>query len=161
MTTSYSITAKQNMRERTIFVSSERVNEEHVALLIHRLRSEDFHVMHSPRNPLDGKDPRWADWYNWDDLDASRLEIEIGQADMFIVGVTAGWDSSTWMMMELSAAVKRRECGELHELLYYTPIMDTPTIPMARRYLTDRLPDDVDAALEAVQSRFAKIDFML
>ncbi|MCW3062358.1 MAG: hypothetical protein JWQ02_4179 [Capsulimonas sp.] len=142
----------------TIFVSSEQVSHDNIALLIKRLREDGFHVIHSPLNPLDGEDARWENWYNWENLDASGLETEIGQADLFIVGVTSGWDGSTWMMMELEAAGRRLESGQLKALLYYSPGMAPREIPMAKRYLTDRLPDDLNEALKVIKNRFAAVN---
>jgi hypothetical protein len=83
-----------------IFVSSCRIDEPHTTALVSRLRHESFSVLHSPRNPLDGADARWHDWY------ASGCKAALDRASIFIAIINFGWDSSTWMAHECDEALK-------------------------------------------------------
>jgi hypothetical protein len=124
----------------SIFVSSEHIEDAHVAELIGRLRQEGFTVSHSPRN---SDDPRWQKWYE------SGCREEVGRVDVFIIGITPGWDASTWMCHEseearLSVRIRRR--------CYHNPAnIPVRSQNMARQFLHERLPDDLGSAIAALK----------
>ena len=89
-----------------IFVSSQVVDRWPARDLIAALRQAGVEVEHSPRNPLDGEDPRWKDWYS------STLGAVIDRCDAFVIIVEPGWDSSTWMAIEAEAGLARNQKTE-------------------------------------------------
>ena len=125
-----------------VFVSSERVDDSHVMGLISRLRQEGYTVSHSPRNPADGEDPRWRAWYE------SGCRAEVAQADVFLIGVTRGWDCSTWMCHEAEEA---RLSGRIRRRCYYNPAHIAVKENMAWSYLNERLPDDLGEAVASLK----------
>src|SRR3954469_18990841 len=82
-----------------VFVSSQGVDRWPARELITALRQASVEVEHSPRNPLDGEDPRWSDWYG------SALRGAVDRCDAFVIVVEPGWDSSTWMAVEAEAGL--------------------------------------------------------
>jgi hypothetical protein len=99
----------------TLFISCEQVDSPHAQALIQKLQQKGIIVSHSPRNPFDGDDERWCDWYD------GRGQAEIGKADVFVVVVTAGWDSSTWMSFEATEALKGLQQGCIRQMFHYNP----------------------------------------
>lgn len=81
-----------------VFVSSQRVDASFVQALIQHLRYAGFAVDHSPRNPLDGEDSRWNEWYE------TGLPTAVSAADCFVIVIDYGWDSATWMGIEADLA---------------------------------------------------------
>jgi hypothetical protein len=90
-----------------IFVSSQRIDDDATARVISELKRSGFDVRTSPRNPLDGPDERWHDWY------AHGLTAELDQVDAFVIVIDRGWDSSKWMAAEADEALKRLRQGRL------------------------------------------------
>src|SRR6266446_3060976 len=80
-----------------VFVSSQVVDRWPARDLIAALRQARVEVEHSPRNPLDGEDPRWTNWYS------EKLGAAVDSCDVFVVVLEPGWDSSTWMAIEAEA----------------------------------------------------------
>ena len=118
-----------------IFVSSQLVDHEPAAALIRELKSLSCAVFHSPRNPLDGEDPRWSDWY------ASGLSTSLARCDRFVVVLDQGWDSSTWMAQEASLAVEQNL-----ETFYWNPLQVVVTAGGVKMYLVNERPRDLKVA---------------
>ena len=71
-----------------VFVSSQRVDSPVVQSLLRQLQSLRVPYRCSPRNPLDGRDPRWTKWYD------DGLPAAIDWADVFVIAVDTGWGLS-------------------------------------------------------------------
>lgn len=125
-----------------VFVSSQDVDGDPCSALINTLRSEDWVVDHSPRNPIRGDDPRWYSWYD------SGLTAALGRADIFIIVVDHVWDSSTWMAEEAHFAIER---GMVKTAFYWNPESIVVRAMGMRRYLRSELPTDMDALVQALR----------
>ncbi len=125
----------------TAFVSTQRVDGEPAASLVLRLQSEGWKVLHSPRNPLDGEDRRWADGYK------RGLPEALTAADVFIAVIDEGWDSSTWMGEEAHQAM---ELKLVSRCCYWNPhglvVRARGMVP----YLRSKLPDDLQDLMRAL-----------
>jgi len=112
--------------------------------LVDKLLAEGFEVLHSPR-----KDQRvnWGDWYHRDSLNA------LDQTDIFIIAVTENWQFSTWMRHEAWEAEKRLRAGRIRKMLSYNPenieVMAKGMLP----FLTERLPDALEAVAAALRQK--------
>ena len=84
-----------------ILVSSQSVDAAQAASLIAGLRRAHVDANHSPRNPMDGDDPRWRDWYD------AGLPAAVGRSDLFVIVIDRGWNSSSWMASEADTASSR------------------------------------------------------
>ena len=69
--------------------------------LIDGLLRAHVEIEHSPRNPLDGDDPRWENWYE------VGLPAALARCILFVAVIDRGWDSSSWMAHEAEVATKR------------------------------------------------------
>lgn len=112
-----------------VFVSSQRIDSVNAQRLLERLMAAELPVVHSPRNPIDGDDPRWRGWYQ------DGLPKAIAAADCFLVVVDAGWDSSTWMGEEAHMAEKSGL-----PIYFWNP--ERVHVKGMLRYLQRQLPDD-------------------
>ncbi len=128
-----------------IFVSSCRIDGPHAAALVARLRGEAFAVLHSPRNPSDGRDGRWVDWYRR----GCRAELET--ADIFIAVISRPWDCSTWMAHECDEALRLAEAGRLRGMFYWNPERIAVEARGMLKYLKEPLPDDLDELARALK----------
>jgi hypothetical protein len=72
-----------------IFVSSQSVDAPQAASLIEGLRRARVSIEHSPRNPMDGDDPRWRDWYEL------GLPAAVERCELFVAVIDRGWDCSS------------------------------------------------------------------
>ena len=130
-----------------IFVSSCRIDGPHAAALIERLRGESFAVSHSPRNPSDGRDERWIDWY------ASGCRVELEEADIFVSVISPAWDCSTWMAHECIEASRLAGNGKLRKVYFWNPeSIKVEAVGMVK-YLKERLPDDLDELILALRAK--------
>jgi len=130
-----------------IFVSSCRIDDPHATALIERLRSESFIVLHSPRNPSDGDDARWRNWYE------SGCKAEMGRANIFISVVTAAWDCSTWMAHECLEALKQAGADQIRGMYFWNPGRVEVTAGVVTAYLKKRLPDDLDELISVLRGK--------
>jgi hypothetical protein len=130
------------MGEVNVFVSSQSVDGARAASLIDGLRRAHVRVNHSPRNPLDGQDPRWEDWYQ------AGLPAAVGRCNVFVAVIDRGWDSSTWMGCEAEMATKAGL-----PLLYWNPDRVRVTAPGMVPYLREQLPDTLNDALALLLRR--------
>lgn len=121
-----------------IFVSSQNIDEPHTNTLIKELRAYGFQVNHSPRNPIHGYDFRWANWYE------KGLQDSLATANVFIISVDAGWDSSTWMAMEADLALRLLGNGNIKQLYYYNPLHIRVKSKWAVPDLNKQLPDSLN-----------------
>lgn len=128
-----------------IFVSSCRVDGQHAAALIERLRGESFGVSHSPRNPSDGEDRRWLDWYKG----GCRAELE--GADIFVTVISRAWDCSTWMAHECGEASELAGEGRLRGVYFWNPEGIEVEARGMVEYLKERLPDDLDELISPLR----------
>lgn len=121
-----------------IFVSSQNIDEPHTITLIKELRAFGFQVNHSPRNPSYGYDFRWVNWYE------KGLQDSLAATNVFIISVDAGWDSSTWMTIEVDLALKLLGNGNIEQLYYYNPLHIRVKAKGALPYLNKQLPDSLN-----------------
>ena len=130
-----------------MFISCEQVDSFHANALIQRLRQEGISVSHSPRNPSDGNDERWINWY-----DGGGQE-EISKAEVFVVVVTAGWDASTWMAFEATEALKGLRQGHTKRMMHYNPENTKIHYPENKyKWLGEKLPDNLEEAITLLKS---------
>lgn len=130
---------------KRIFVSSCRIDEPQTAALIERLYTESFSVLHSPRNPLDGEDARWRDWYK------SGCKAEMERASAFIAVISSGWGCSTWMAHECDEASKQMEAGKIRRMYFWNPEQIQMKAAGMFPYLMERLPDDLDQLISMLR----------
>ena len=119
------------------FVSCENIDAPWAAAFVGHVRVSGFRVEHSPRNPAYGPDERWQDWYQ------SGLSAALDSAEYFVIVLTRGWESSTWMGEESQVAEKRVADGRLRGMYYFDPehVVDRGIAAGMRTYLRIRLPD--------------------
>ena len=125
-----------------VFVSCERVDDERATAFIEALRRRGCVVSHSPRNPMDGQDERWADWY------AVGLKDELRRADVFVAVVTSGWASSSWMLCE--AVEARQQSLQRSRRMFQYNVLCSPVFfdGKPRGHEQTLLPLDIEAAAE-------------
>lgn len=132
---------------KDIFISCERVDLPHAVALIQRLWQQGFSVSHSPRNPSDGNDERWINWYD------GTGQSEIATSNIFIVVVTPGWDCATWMGFEAEEARKGLRQGYIRRMLHYNPTHTAiHYLENKQQWLGERLPDDLEEAIAVLES---------
>ena len=102
-------------------------------------------VEHSPGNPLDGDDARWADWY------AKGLSETLDRCDTFVAVIDEVWDSSTWMGQEADTGMTKR----LPSMLFWNPDGVTVVAAGMKRYLGEGLPVALDDAVRLLVQRRA------
>ena len=121
-------------------MSSEVIDRYPAKDLIAGLREAGFEVDHSPSNPLDRDDPRWANWY------AEGLPKAMDQCDAFVVALERHWDSATWMGIEGEEALKAgRRTAE--QMFVWNPEGITVHAAGMIRYLQAELPRDLSGAI--------------
>ena len=125
-----------------VFISSQAIDDENAQEFVHAIRAEGIAVEHSPRNPIHGQDPRWTEWYS------SGLATTVANCDLFVVVVDKGWDSSTWMGIEM-AAWKARWAGQLPQAFYWNPQSILVCDGMSH-YLKEELPKELGAAVRKI-----------
>lgn len=123
-----------------IFVSSQAVDRWPARELLNRLRAAGVPVEHSPSNPTDRKDPRWAGWYE------SGLREALERCALFVVVVDKGWDSSTWMGEEAHAALCPAAGRKPLRAFFWNPSSGTTIAQGMAGYLGRELPVDVEDA---------------
>ena len=130
-----------------VFISCERVDLPHAVALINRLRQQGLSVSHSPRNPLDGNDERWLNWYD------GGGQSEIGNSHIFVVVVTPGWDCATWMAFEAEEARKGLRQGYIRRMMHYNPAHIEIRYPENKQqWLGERLPDNLEETIAMLES---------
>jgi hypothetical protein len=132
-----------------VFVSSENVERSPARLLLERLRQEGWAVDHSPRNPAEGKDPRWMNWYERGCREALQ------HADVFIAVVTKTWES-TWMAQESWLAMQEPGQRYVPRCYYWNPEGIAVHAQGLTPYLRERLPDDLEAVIAALRGNVAE-----
>ena len=123
---------------KNVFVSSERIDEPCCQALIQALQNAGFVVSHSPRNPLDGGDPRWKDWY------VKNLDIELNKAQVVIMVITKGWDCSTWMATEAQRAKELYEKKKIEKYFYWNPYRIETNAAGMQAFHLEELPAELD-----------------
>ena len=101
--------------------------------------------MHSPRNPSDGEDDRWRNWYD----KSCREEME--QAEIFITVISSGWDCSTWMGIEGHEALKLMEAGKIRKMYFYNPEHIEVKAEGMVPYMKEELPDNLDEVVRILK----------
>lgn len=136
-----------NVAHSDIFISCARVDSPHATALIRELRRKEFHVAHSPREPLDGHDESWHNWYE------GRGQSTIAATEIFVVVVTEAWDCSTWMAFEATEALKSLEQGTLKRMLHYNPTHIEVHYPENKwHWLGEKLPNELDEAVAIIET---------
>ena len=130
--------------DMNVFVSSQRIDEPHTAALIDKLREAGFRVSHSPKNPSDGHDERWTNWYH------KGLINDLDETIVFIAAIDMGWDSATWMAIESDEARRRLTGGQIRQMYYYNPLHIAVKAKGMLPYLKEQLPDDLDSVIETL-----------
>ena len=120
-----------------IFVSSQSVDGARAASLIERLRLAKVTIEHSPRNPIDGDDPRWRGWYE------VGLPAAVERCKLFVAVIDPGWESSTWMACEAEVATKKGR-----PLCYWNPDGVKVAAGGMVPYLREELPPSINEAVE-------------
>ena len=129
-----------------VFVSSCRIDDIQASSLIQRLASENFQVWCSPRNPHDGKDERWRDWYT------KRCQDELDKVDIFIAVVNKNWAVSTWMLHELYEARKRLKDGVIRNIYCFNPEHFKIDSINMEFHPPEQLPDEIDDVVKLLQA---------
>jgi len=125
----------------SVFVSCENIDAPWATALVEQLRALGFRVDHSPRNPAHGTDQRWDTWYR------SGLSAALDSAEYFIVALTRGWESSTWMGEESHLAAQRLTEGRLRGMYYFDPEHAIERgVPRMQQYLRVELPGTAEGA---------------
>jgi hypothetical protein len=127
-----------------VFVSSQIVDRWPAGDLIQALRRVGVGVEHSPRNPRDGKDSRWRNWYS------ETLLTTLDRCDALVIVVEPGWDSSTWMASEAQAALAPGRRTE-QKAFFWNPGGTRVTAAGMVGYLRVELPSDLDAAVAVLR----------
>jgi hypothetical protein len=128
----------------SIFLSSRAADAPLAAALIDGLRRVNVKVEHSPRNPKDGEDPRWGDWYK------VGLPAALGRSHLFVAVIDRGWDSSTWMAIEADTATKTGL-----PMFFWNPEGVRVTARGMVPYLREEIPTTLDRAIELFARRGA------
>ena len=127
-----------------VFVSSQRVDSPVVQSLLRQLQSLRVPYRCSPRNPLDGRDPRWTKWYD------DGLPAAIDWADVFVIAVDTGWGCSSWMGQESHLATTSQL-----PMYYWNPDAAKLREGGMREYLKEALPHEPADAVRLLQDRHA------
>jgi hypothetical protein len=126
-----------------VFISSQAVDRPPASVLISGLQAKGWAVSHSPSNPLDAEDPRWADWYE------RGLAQALANVEVFIAVIDDAWDSSTWMAVEADLA--RRAGTHTPRRYSWNPSAVRVRAGGMRQYLDERLPRAMEAAVAVVE----------
>jgi hypothetical protein len=126
-----------------VFLSSQAIDRCPARTLIDALRTSGVRVECSPRNPLDGEDSRWTDWYS------TGLPNAIRGVDVVVLVLDEGWDSATWMAEEarLAFAFLGAEA-----VLFWNPNLVSVRAAGMLPYLKTRLPDEISDAVARLRS---------
>jgi hypothetical protein len=125
-----------------VFLSSQAIDRLPARALADALRARGLPVQSSPRNPLDGEDSRWVDWY------ATGLANAIRGVKVVVLVVDGGWDSSTWMGEEARLAF---ELLGADAVLFWNPNNVPVRAAGMLPYLKRRLPDAISDAIADIQ----------
>lgn len=110
-------------------------------MLLERLQCLGMRVDHSPLNPAFGDDVRWQSWYT------EGLQSAIASTSVFVSVIDVGWDSSTWMAIELAQALSSESTRD--SVRFWNPDRIVVKAQGVLQYLTLELPYDLtDAATE-------------
>jgi hypothetical protein len=123
---------------KNVFISSARIDEDYCQALIRKLQGAGFIVSHSPKNPHDGDDPRWGDWYS------TGLNDELNRAQIFIIAITPGWDCSTWMASEAHSAKELYGEQKIERYFHWNPCGVKADAAGMQPFLINELPEDLD-----------------
>jgi hypothetical protein len=121
-----------------VFISSQAIDRNPARTLIEVLRSLGLPLEVSPRNPLDGPDARWVDWYS------TGLASALRAVDVAVLVLGEGWDSASWMAEEarVAFALLNPEC-----VLFWNPndvqVRAAGMLPYLKTRLPDTIPDAV------------------
>jgi len=140
---------KQTLDKKTLFVSCQCIDAEPAQIFIEQLRLNGFTVEHSPRNPADGVDERWNDWYE------RSLAETISRSLAFIIILDRGWDCSTWMAIEADEANGGPDRRPPMPMFFYNPMaikVSKQAIGM-HRYLKEELPTDAKTAADLLSRK--------
>lgn len=130
---------------KTVFVSCERIDEPVVIELIKKLK-KFFVVLHSPRNPLDGEDFKWNDWYQ------TGLNGALAKSDIFLIAVTNGWDSATWMAIESHEALRLFKNSQICKTVFWNPLnIKLQSSGTAEMYLREQILGNIDEVIEKLK----------
>jgi hypothetical protein len=130
-----------------IFISSCRIDAPPATFLVDRLREESFTVMHSPRNPSDGEDARWRNWYK------KGFRDVIERASIFISVITHEWNCSTWMAHEAHEALELIGARKIQGLYFWNPDRIEVRASGMSLYLKERLPDDLNELVRVLKAK--------
>jgi hypothetical protein len=128
--------------ETRVFLSSQAMERSIARKLADTLRTAGMTVRGSPRNPLHGDDPRWADWYS------AGLPSLVRSCDVAVIIVDEGWDSSTWMAEEARVAFALLGADAV---FFWNPSNIRVHAAAMLPYLRTRLPDALPDALEGLR----------
>lgn len=129
---------------KSIFISCERVDDDYPSKLIAYLKAKGYTVRHSPKNPVDGKDDKWENWYSF------GLNDCLENSNYFIIIVTDSWDSSSWMGQE-AASGKLLYNNKVISKYMYIDLRSNINIPLGMAtFLENKIPKEFVAVCEAI-----------
>jgi hypothetical protein len=126
----------------SVFLSSQAIDRRPARTLAAALVVSGIRVESSPRNPLDGEDSRWTDWYS------TGLPQAIRGVDVAVLVLDEGWDSATWMAEEARLAFVL--LGD-DAVLYWNPNNVSVRAAGMLPYLKTRLPDAISDAIACLR----------
>ncbi len=128
------------------FINCERIDDLFVERLINNLKLEGFMVSTSPKNPIDGEDIRWNNWYNF------GIDEALQNIDVFISIITDSWSSSTWMAIECDTAEKYFLQNSIKNM-YYIDLRTSKYMPKGmEQYLKTELPKNFNEILKIIKA---------
>jgi hypothetical protein len=125
-----------------VFLSSQAIDRPPAQTLADALLASGIRVELSPRNPLDGEDSRWADWYS------TGLPHTIRSVDVAVLVLDEGWDSATWMAEEARLAFALLGAAGV---LFWNPHNVMVRAAGVLPYVNTRLPDALADAVACLR----------
>lgn len=125
-----------------VFLSSQAIDRVPARTLAELLHTRAFRIDSSPRHPSDGPDVRWGDWYTTGLINALR------GAQIAVLVVDDGWDSSTWMAEEARLAFAL--LGD-SAVFFWNPNDVQVRAAGMLPFLKARLPDDPAVAAARIE----------
>ena len=130
-----------------VFVSCQSIDRKPANSLVRGLLSAGVEVAHSPCNPLDGSDERWASWYE------DGLRKALDGCDAFVIVVDEGWDSSTWMAIEAETAIGLAARFSIKRILFWNPESVVVKANGMLPYLKIPLPLELEDVVREIASK--------
>lgn len=118
----------------SVFISTDNFGNVSIQEILNSLMEQNLIVNTSPKNPVNGYDAKWVDWYS------KGLQLALVSTDVFIIILTDSWESSTWMAEEAHRAEELFTKGKIKKMAYVD--IRTFAAPFAfgmKNYLRDKI----------------------